>query len=999
MNAPPRRPRLHVVAVSHLDTQWRWTIRDTIERHLPATLAENFRRFEEFPNYVVAFDGSFRYRLIEQCYPEAFVALERWVRAGRWTVAGAFVDAADVNLPHPESLVRHVLLATRYFRQRFGLRPRDIFLPDCFGFGAALPTVAAHCGLNGFSSQKLGRGRASGPLPFALGVWEGVDGSEIVASLDPGGYGEMLQGDLSRDARPDGPPVAQRYFGVGDTGGAPGAASLAWLERSLTSRGEIEVRVGESARLFDDLGEDERRDLPRHRGELLMRLHGPGCYTSLAPMKRWNRRNERLARTAEAVALAAHQVAGVPYPHRKLNAAWERFLWHQFHDDLTGTSVPAAYSYSLRDEALSHADFSDVLRSRFEAVVAELETATQGIPLVVFNPLACDREDLVEFEFEGREGAREALAARAPDGLIVACQRVDRPGARSRWIFPARVAGLSFAVFEILDGVGTDTPALPCGGEISPRAIAQGEFRVGIDEQGRLASLTSSGREYLGRPIELQFLPDVSRRFPAWEIRYEDVSAQPLAMVSGPTRIEVEDAGPWRLRLRVERSAEGSTFVDHVELAQGFPGVQVWSEVDWRTRGRLLKLAVSAPWSDAQATYGLGWGAIERGVNTPESYEVPAQQWTNLQSPAACQGLGILEDCKFGWDRPAAETLRMTWFHTPTVGRRFRFQGRQDLGRHEIRWALVPHQGSWGEGGLPLVADRFENPLIAKQVERHEGRLGRSYRLLEVEGRGVTVSALKLAEDGRGAVVRLRESIRRSVRVALRFDGAVGATEEIDGAEEVRVGRAPVSPLEASGDTVAFELAPFATRAFRVEAATVPSARVPWLPLQLARDARVTAVRGDRSASGFDADGFAFVEDLFPVGEFEDGGIPFHLAAPGESNAWLIEKATLELPENAERIALLLTAPAPVWARFGWSNEPATPRIRVPGFRDQDAVGAALPVAWVSPHLLRRGRLMGYQFGYLFRLELVRPRAAASLQITSDGPLAFLAAATRASRR
>jgi hypothetical protein len=297
-----------------------------------------------------------------------------------------------------------------------------------------------------------------------------------------------------------------------------------------------------------------------------------------------------------------------------------------------------------------------------------------------------------------------------------------------------------------------------------------------------------------------------------------------------------------------------------------------------------------------------------------------------------------------------------------------------------------------------MAADRFENPLVAMQVERHEGRLGRTYRLLEVEGRGVIVSALKLAEDGRGAVVRLRESIRRRVRGALRFDGAVRAAEEVDGAEEARVARAPVSPLEASDNVLAFDLAPFATRAFRVEAATEACAAVPWMPLQLPRNGRVTAARGDRGASGFDADGFAFVEDLFPVGEFEDGGIPFRLAARGEPNAWLIENATLELPANAERIAFLLTAPAPARARFAWSNAPATPRIQVSGFRDENAVGGALPVAWVSPHLLRRGRLMGYQFGYLFRLELGRPRFAATLQIASEGPLAILAAATRASR-
>lgn len=47
------------------------------------------------------------------------------------------------------------MLGQEYYRKEFGVESTDIFLPDCFGFGWTLPTIAAHCSLIGFSSQKL----------------------------------------------------------------------------------------------------------------------------------------------------------------------------------------------------------------------------------------------------------------------------------------------------------------------------------------------------------------------------------------------------------------------------------------------------------------------------------------------------------------------------------------------------------------------------------------------------------------------------------------------------------------------------------------------------------------------------------------------------------------------------------------------------------------------------------------------------------------------------
>jgi len=55
-------------------------------------------------------------------------------------VTGSAVVAGDVNLPSPEALMRQILYANGFWKQEFGKTSTDLFLPDCFGFGYALPS-------------------------------------------------------------------------------------------------------------------------------------------------------------------------------------------------------------------------------------------------------------------------------------------------------------------------------------------------------------------------------------------------------------------------------------------------------------------------------------------------------------------------------------------------------------------------------------------------------------------------------------------------------------------------------------------------------------------------------------------------------------------------------------------------------------------------------------------------------------------------------------------
>ena len=188
------RTTLYMVATAHLDSQWNWTVQDSIRDYVPKTFHTNFDFFEKYPNYKFTWEGAIHYMWFKEYHPDEWAKVQQYVAADRWRLAGSWINAVDTNMPSPESLFRQALYAQRFFRQEFKKEPHDIYLPDCFGFGFSLPSIAAHSGLISFSTQKLTWGR---PIPFPIGRWKGVDGSEIIAELNPGSYGTRMTEDIT----------------------------------------------------------------------------------------------------------------------------------------------------------------------------------------------------------------------------------------------------------------------------------------------------------------------------------------------------------------------------------------------------------------------------------------------------------------------------------------------------------------------------------------------------------------------------------------------------------------------------------------------------------------------------------------------------------------------------------------------------------------------------------------------------------------------------------
>lgn len=283
-NAPDitRQPTLYVVPYAHLDTQWRWEFPQTISEYLLKTMKDNFYYIDKYPHYIFNWTGANRYRLMKEYYPADYARMKRYVAEGRWYPAGSSVEEGDVNLPSAESILRQILYGNTYFREEFGKASNEFMLPDCFGFPASLPTILAHAGIKGFSTQKLGSDWQPAPIvggptspeetphgiPFNVGIWQGPDGETVIAALNPLEYVGGIRYDLSKtppplpagsteakvfgassgvidwvkridiDGRLTGVYADYHYIGTGDTGGATDEESIKLLE-ALTTKGSM----------------------------------------------------------------------------------------------------------------------------------------------------------------------------------------------------------------------------------------------------------------------------------------------------------------------------------------------------------------------------------------------------------------------------------------------------------------------------------------------------------------------------------------------------------------------------------------------------------------------------------------------------------------------------------------------------------------------------------------------------------------------------------------
>ena len=1014
---------LYVVGYAHLDTQWRWSYHTTTEDYIRNTMEQNFPLLEKYPDYIFNFTGSRRYEFMQEYYPAEFERVKKYVAEGRWYPSGSSVDENDANIPSLESFVRQTLYGNHYFKREFGVVADDYMLPDCFGFPASLPTVLAHDGLKGFSTQKLTWGSAIG-IPFNVGNWVGPDGSSVIAALNPGAYVSRVTEDLSQseswlqrideDGAKSGVFADYKYFGTGDRGGAPEEASVAWIERSLTNHGPVRVISARSDQMYNDISPAQAARLPSYQGDLLLINHSAGSLTSEAYMKRWNRQNEQLANAAESAATIAYWLGAAPYPQPTIYSAWDLVLGSQMHDIMPGTSLPKAYEYSWNDELLALNQFADVAERSSAAVISTLDTTAQGVPVAVYNALPIERQDAVEVTVPFTGVVPTAITAFDPQGQPVPTQILGQTGDSLRVLFIARVPSVGYAVYDLRPAANA---LAPTGLNVTANSLENARYKVTVDANGDIASIfdKSLGRELLSAPARLSFHTENPSAYPAWNMDWEDREKPARDFVEGPAQFRVVESGPARVSLEVRRTTENSVFTQQIRLAANSDRVEILNSIDWRSQEASLKADFTFTAANTNASFADKVGVSVRDNDKSTRFEMPLQQWMDLTDAGGGYGVEVMSDSKYGSDKPDDHTLRLTLLYTPGTRAGFPDQGTQDQGRHQILYALAGHQGDWREGHDVWQAARLNQPLRAFLPGAHSGS-ARTFSMLSLNSDQVQVEALKKAEDSGEIIVRLQELAGEPARnLSLSFPVAIKAAREVNGQEQ------PIGDATVKDGQLNFDMKPFSLRAFALKLASpsTPVARVKSEVVPLDYNTDVVSSRANRTDGAMDAQGGTYPAEMFPK-QIVREGVVFQLGSPadGKMNTLTAQGQTLNLRHGKfNRVHLLVAADGdttseikigdtaqsfnvPNWTGFIgqwdkrlWDNptdkidfEPDQPPIGlVPGYVKR------IPVAWFATHHSTPEGDAYYDYCYLFELTYDLPAGTKSLTLPNNSKIRIFA--------
>lgn len=788
-------PVMYLMGQSHLDIAWLWPIEET-KRKIARTLSNQLALMEEYPEYRYVQSQPYLFQLVKTHYPELYDRLRKAVREGRLIPEGGMWVEPDTNLPGGESLIRQIMHGKRFFREEFGVESEMLWLPDVFGYSGNLPQIMRGCGLKYFASVKMfgTYDNVGDPFPYNTFVWEGIDGSQVLAHLmDYGDYYPIritpsyLIRQWKNRVQKDGIATRLVQFGHGDGGGGANRDDMEFLRRLHDLEGAPRARNESPIAFFEDQIE---RGVPdaKYVGELYYSAHR-GTYTTQAIIKKLNRKTEIAFREAELWGAAAQLLQGRAYPYAELDRFWKTLLLHQFHDILPGSSI-----HRVHEEA--RAELTALNASVQETAGAARDALAGGDAgrITVFNSLSWTRKGLVALP-EGVKGLRDesgnSLPVQCEDGICYAAVEAPSVGWRT-YVADDEAAGAA--------------PVAASAVRASETRLENEYLAISVNERGELISIVDkeTGTEWAaGNCNVMRMYRDQPSDFDAWEIdrRYRAAELE----LDADATVSVRANGPLFAAIRVERRLNRSTMIQDIRLCAGSRRVEFHTTIHWREANKLLKVDFPVRVHANESLQEIQFGHVKRPNHASrphdaDRFEVCHHKWSALAE--ANRGFALLNDCKYGIS-VSGGTMSLTLLRAPTFP-----DETSDQGTHTFTYGFTVWHGAFFDS--PVVREAYE--MNVPLTVAPKGGFRDRQSLIQVEAENIVAETVKLAEDGSGHwVIRLYESKGASVPCTLAMGLPVGRVWETDMLEQVK------GELPHAGNEIRLSFRPFEVKTIRVE--------------------------------------------------------------------------------------------------------------------------------------------------------------------------------------
>lgn len=730
------KPVVHCIGHTHIDVEWLWAraqTREKVQRSISSVLA----LMDKYPEYRFTLTQPELYRYMKEEAPEKYEELKARIAEERWEPEGAMYVECDCNLTGGESFVRQIMQGKRFFKEEFGKDNKVLFLPDVFGYSAALPQILKKSGVDYFVTSKISWNDTN-MMPYDSFYWEGIDGTEIYSSFittqgakrdrsmeNYTTYVGMLQpnqvaGTWDRYQQKEYNKHTILTYGYGDGGGGPTRWMLEKQRRMakglpgmpVTKMDFILPYLKDAKGDFDQNAQKLHR-APKWVGELYLEFHR-GTYTSMAANKKGNRKSEQALHTVEGLSFT-DLLYGGSYDAKGIYAAWRKVLHNQFHDILPGSSIKEVYDGTEVDYA-KLATFTDgIIHEKLQSLSAKI--GTDG-GIMIYNPSGFARKGAV------------------------------------------KVAGETVETEETIPAYGWKVlPAVKpaCTVKVEGLCAENEYYKMTLDEKGRIDSLfdKKAEREVLlpGKcGNELELYEDYPRQYDAWEM---DATYEPKRYsLDGPVEITPIADGS-RAGFKVSQTYQNSTISQKIWLYSKGRRIDFETDLDWHEKHHLMKAAFPIDVHTSSATYEIQFGHVERPTHQNTSwdeakFEVCAHKWADLSENG--YGVALLNDCKYGHSAKGS-TLKLTLLKCPAYP-----NPKADEGEHHFTYSILPHSGSLYESGVIEEAYALNQPMESVTLSKQEGALPEEFSLVSCDQPNIIIETVKKAEDSEDMIVRLYDA-------------------------------------------------------------------------------------------------------------------------------------------------------------------------------------------------------------------------------------------------
>lgn len=740
------------VGHTHIDVAWLWTLEQTRAKAVRSFSTE-IALLNEYPEHKFASSQPQLYKYVKEDCPEVYEQIKKYTEEGRWEIEGAMWLEADCNLTSGESLIRQILHGKRFMKEEFGKDSKILWLPDVFGYSAAMPQILKKCGVDTFVTSKI-HWSETNKFPYDTFIWRGIDGTEIFTQFITAAESNAKLGDdnnfstynslLTPISLAKGWEIYKQKnicdnilvsFGYGDGGGGVTRAMIERNKRLSCGVPSIpKSRITSMTEAIENIRKSvDGKKLPKWVGELYLEFHR-GTYTSQAKNKRNNRKCEFLLQETEAAMLLSEYLTNGTYDKNGIYSDWETLLKNQFHDIIPGSSIHEVYETSDRE-------YAEILSSNNKRLSDALDKIAENISeqgIMVYNPIGITRSGVVNVD------GKEYFAA-------------DVPAYGWKMLHPeSSVRSL----------------------DVTKRHMENDFFAIDFDSDMNICAIfdKANSRNVL-KPGEranvLRAFDDHPRQFDNWELSnyYSEKMWEINDVAAVDTELNDETA-----TVKIKRGFLNSLFEQEIVIYRNIARIDFNCNVDWNEHHIFVKAAFPVDVLSERATYEIQYGTVERPTHMNTSwdeakFEVCGQKWADFAEPN--YGAALINDCKYGYDIHdgvmSLSLIKCGTYPDKTA----------DIGHHKFSYSFMPHSGDWRNAGVSNEAYSFNCPLITKKAGGN-GTVSPQFSFITADNPNVFITTVKKACDSDDMIVRAYEAYGIRTKTTFKTGIKIRSAEESD---------------------------------------------------------------------------------------------------------------------------------------------------------------------------------------------------------------------------